>query len=159
MENYIMHHGILGQKWGIRRYQNKDGTLTPAGRKRAEELNAEYKKLTGHSADEPAPKHTDTNKDIKEMSDEELNNALSRLKKEQEYKDLLAKKAAEISEAKKDKGKKVVKEVLGDILKSSVKNIGTQIGVQLIGRATNAVAKKFGYQGEFVNPKKGQKDK
>lgn len=32
--NELYHHGILGQKWGIRRYQNPDGSLTPAGRKR-----------------------------------------------------------------------------------------------------------------------------
>ena len=31
---YICHHGILGQKWGVRRYQNTDGTLTPEGQKR-----------------------------------------------------------------------------------------------------------------------------
>lgn len=29
----LYHHGILGQKWGVRRYQNKDGSLTPAGKK------------------------------------------------------------------------------------------------------------------------------
>lgn len=33
-EVYLVHHGIKGQKWGIRRYQNPDGTLTEAGKKR-----------------------------------------------------------------------------------------------------------------------------
>lgn len=32
--NYLEHHGILGQKWGVRRYQNEDGTLTEAGKAR-----------------------------------------------------------------------------------------------------------------------------
>ena len=31
---YIAHHGIFGQKWGRRRYQNKDGSLTPQGKLR-----------------------------------------------------------------------------------------------------------------------------
>ena len=32
--NYLYHHGIKGQRWGVRRYQNSDGSLTPAGVKR-----------------------------------------------------------------------------------------------------------------------------
>lgn len=35
---YLEHHGILGMKWGVRRYQNKDGTLTAAGKRRAAQL-------------------------------------------------------------------------------------------------------------------------
>jgi len=34
-EPYLEYHGIKGQKWGVRRYQNENGTLTDAGKKRA----------------------------------------------------------------------------------------------------------------------------
>ena len=33
--SHVCHYGVKGQKWGVRRYQNEDGSLTPAGEKRA----------------------------------------------------------------------------------------------------------------------------
>ena len=46
-DNYLEHHGILGMKWGIRRYQNADGSLTDAGRKRYGLGDPEYQRKKG----------------------------------------------------------------------------------------------------------------
>ena len=54
--NYeLCHHGILGMKWGIRRYQNEDGSLTDAGKKRyasnySEQQRTRDRKLYGSKA-------------------------------------------------------------------------------------------------------------
>ncbi len=37
--NELYHHGILGQKWGVRRYQNPDGSLTEEGKKRYSQMS------------------------------------------------------------------------------------------------------------------------
>lgn len=42
--NYLSHHGVKGQKWGVRRYQTKDGSLTAAGKKRYSKGNGKSKK-------------------------------------------------------------------------------------------------------------------
>lgn len=44
--NDIYHYGIKGQKWGVRRYQNEDGSLTAAGRKRQQKLTASNREAT-----------------------------------------------------------------------------------------------------------------
>lgn len=51
MEKELYHYGVMGMKWGVRRYRNEDGSLTTAGKKRqgrqyAKELNSLDKKQT-----------------------------------------------------------------------------------------------------------------
>ena len=44
-QEYLAHHGIKGQRWGVRRFQYEDGSLTPEGRARyLKELSKSYKK-------------------------------------------------------------------------------------------------------------------
>lgn len=80
MSDYLKHYGVLGMKWGVRRYQNKDGTRTTEGKKRTKEK---------------------TNP----MSDDELIAKVKRLSLEKQYKNLRRETS---KPSKMEKTKKVV---------------------------------------------------
>lgn len=199
--NELYHYGIKKMRWGIRRYQNKDGSLTPAGQKRynkemdalkAEEKVLKTRKRTAAKINKLQEKRKEldemkkdldsndnisnkrklfskkadpeteieevvkskkqkidtkpTKKDIKNMSDEELNALLDRIN--------LEKRASE-AVSQQNKGK----EFIVDVLKKSGSNVATQFATYAMGYAVNkAFAKTFG-DPAIINPKKGQKDK
>lgn len=84
--NSLSHWGIKGMKWGRRRYQNNDGSLTPAGKKRYYDSHEDYRRA--HDK-----------KSVKQMSDKELRERNNRLQMEKQYADLTRKKGT---------GKKVI---------------------------------------------------
>ena len=51
LNNELYHHGIKGQRWGVRRFQNEDGSLTNAGEQRYNSGNNQYTKVTATSSD------------------------------------------------------------------------------------------------------------
>lgn len=78
-QNELYHYGIKGMRWGVRRFQNKDGSYTAKGKKRyagkGEQEHDDYKKA--HSS-----------KSVKTMSDAELRSRLNRLQMERQYSNL-----------------------------------------------------------------------
>lgn len=139
--NSLMHYGILGMKWGIRRFQNKDGTRTSAGKKRYSDDEANTQKVKTEKPKKIA---------IKDLSDDELRQRIQRLEMEKRLKDLTKDDAQ-----KQSKGKAFVV----DVLEKSGKNIATQFATYVLGTAVNSAFKNAFNDSSIVNPKKGQKDK
>ena len=100
-ENELYHHGIKGQKWGVRRFQNRDGTRTPLGKRHEVQIHNDY-----------ARAHT--KKSIKEMSDDELRMRNNRLNMELQYKQL--------TDRQKHAGRKFVETMLTDSVREIAKD-------------------------------------
>ena len=56
MLDVLQHYGVLGMKWGVRRYQNKDGSLTAVGRARLDKKDEKWAKKKGDKITETARK-------------------------------------------------------------------------------------------------------
>ena len=122
-----MHHGIRGMRWGVRRYQNKDGSLTAAGRKRINQLDSEYQRLTGKklskSSESNTVKKTSAKpKKISEMTNEEIQEKINRIRLERTLESLTPK---EISS-----GEKFAK-FIGDSTVKIAKERGTKVAGDL----------------------------
>jgi hypothetical protein len=133
--NELQHHGIPGMKWGIRRFQNKDGSLTSAGKKRrADDSDTDENK----QKPEPVKKKT-----IKDMSEDELRARINRLQLEKQYATLMK----ETNPPKSTKGRDFVLEVL--------KRSGENLLPQVINHyGANALNSLIGTEAIYANNKK-----
>lgn len=129
----LYHHGVLGMRWGHRRYQNKDGSLTPAGKKRANKLLKEYSKVTGKKIiiKKRTVEGNHEEKTIKDMTNDELKSRTTRMNLESDY---INAKTRLSSLTKKpetkqqvSKGKKFTNKIMKDVIAPSATAAGKTV--------------------------------